>query len=225
MVQAMVRPVVAGVAFTVNPVTGVHDELVISAPWGLGEALVSGRVDPDKFIMRKADSTVLSSRVGSKQHRVVSENGVSRLVETGERERARPTLAHAQRRNSRPPARALPRSRSCGAHLLHRLSGAGIGARPHRSGFLWATVLQPLPAASHQCRRGTAGRRRTASDGAWGRDQPEYEVAPRRTPREYTGFEETGGTNRFIPRVWGQRSTFSQSRYLYRNNLVCSRPP
>lgn len=96
LVQAMVRPVVAGVAFTVNPVTGVHDELVISASWGLGEALVSGRVEPDEFIVRKSDRTVMSSRIGTKQHRVVSKDGVSRLVETGEQERASPTLSLEQ---------------------------------------------------------------------------------------------------------------------------------
>src|SRR5262245_25467590 len=49
LIQRMVQPRAAGVAFTINPVTGVEDELVINSSWGLGEALVSGQIDPDEF--------------------------------------------------------------------------------------------------------------------------------------------------------------------------------
>jgi pyruvate,water dikinase len=48
VVQALLDPVVAGVMFTQNPVTGA-DERVIEASWGLGEAVVAGRVIPDNF--------------------------------------------------------------------------------------------------------------------------------------------------------------------------------
>ena len=64
LVQRMVPAVVSGVAFTTNPVTGA-DEIVVNAAWGLGEALVSGRVDPDEFILRKDDGSVVSSRRGA----------------------------------------------------------------------------------------------------------------------------------------------------------------
>jgi phosphohistidine swiveling domain-containing protein len=98
LVQEMVQSVVAGVAFTINPLTGARDELVISASWGLGEALVSGQVEPDEFRVRKSDGTLLSSGTGSKRYRVVSEDGASRLVETLEEERAKPSLDDAQLR-------------------------------------------------------------------------------------------------------------------------------
>ena len=96
LVQAMIQPVVSGVAFTLNPVTGASDELVINASWGLGEALVSGRVEPDEFRVRKSDGAVLSARIGSKRHRVVSKNGVSSLVETEEHEQEARTLPDEQ---------------------------------------------------------------------------------------------------------------------------------
>lgn len=64
LVQRMVLAGTSGVAFTVNPITGA-DELVINAVRGLGEALVSGRVDPDEFRVAKRDATVLSARRGS----------------------------------------------------------------------------------------------------------------------------------------------------------------
>ena len=64
LVQRMVPAVASGVAFTVNPVSGA-DELVINAAPGLGEALVSGQVDPDEFIVGKRDGLVVSRRLGS----------------------------------------------------------------------------------------------------------------------------------------------------------------
>ncbi|MEI2652491.1 MAG: PEP/pyruvate-binding domain-containing protein [Microthrixaceae bacterium] len=54
VVQVMAPATAAGVLFTVNPVTGAADEMVINATWGLGEALVSGHVTPDKLVVDKA---------------------------------------------------------------------------------------------------------------------------------------------------------------------------
>ena len=64
LVQRMVPAVTSGVAFTINPITGA-DELVVNAGRGLGEALVSGLIDPDEFRISKRDGTVLSSRAGT----------------------------------------------------------------------------------------------------------------------------------------------------------------
>jgi pyruvate,water dikinase len=96
LVQEMIQPIVSGVAFTMNPVTGATDELVINASWGLGEALVSGRVEPDEFHVRKSDGTVLSSSIGSKRFFVASKNGVSTLVETEEQKQEAFTLSNKQ---------------------------------------------------------------------------------------------------------------------------------
>jgi phosphoenolpyruvate synthase/pyruvate phosphate dikinase len=75
LVQHMVPAVTSGVAFTINPVNGA-DELVVNAGRGLGEALVSGRIDPDEFRIRKQDATVLSARSGSSSQ---ESGGVSTL--------------------------------------------------------------------------------------------------------------------------------------------------
>ena len=48
VVQALLDPEVAGVMFTQNPINGA-DERLVEASWGLGEAVVSGRVIPDHF--------------------------------------------------------------------------------------------------------------------------------------------------------------------------------
>jgi rifampicin phosphotransferase len=53
VVQRLVEAQIAGVLFTANPVTGAREEILIDATPGLGEALVSGLVTPDHFVLRK----------------------------------------------------------------------------------------------------------------------------------------------------------------------------
>ena len=53
LVQLMVPSETAGVIFTVNPLTGNKEELVIDAGYGLGEAVVSGKITPDNYIIGK----------------------------------------------------------------------------------------------------------------------------------------------------------------------------
>jgi pyruvate,water dikinase len=64
VVQALVTPDSAGVMFTRNPITGA-DERVIEASWGLGEAVVAGRVIPDHFRL-SASGEVLDRIAGRK---------------------------------------------------------------------------------------------------------------------------------------------------------------
>lgn len=66
LVQEMLQPIASGVAFTINPVTGAADEVVINASWGVGEALVSGRIDPDELVVGKHDGAIRWSRIGDK---------------------------------------------------------------------------------------------------------------------------------------------------------------
>lgn len=62
-VQRMVQSARSGVAFTVDPVTHAHDRIVIEAVRGLGEALVSGQVTPDMYVVDKASLSVLDRTV------------------------------------------------------------------------------------------------------------------------------------------------------------------
>ena len=52
-VQKMVNAKAAGVMFTLNPTTGDLSKVVIEGSWGLGETVVSGSVNPDKFVVDK----------------------------------------------------------------------------------------------------------------------------------------------------------------------------
>ena len=65
-VQKMVNSKAAGVMFTLHPVTGDRSKIVIEASWGLGEAVVSGSVTPDRFVVDKDTLEVLSKEIADK---------------------------------------------------------------------------------------------------------------------------------------------------------------
>jgi hypothetical protein len=71
VVQRMVEASVAGVLFTANPVTGKRRRAVIDASPGLGEAVVSGMVNPDHFVVDTATGTIVERRLGDKRVAVV----------------------------------------------------------------------------------------------------------------------------------------------------------
>ncbi|NUT40079.1 MAG: phosphoenolpyruvate synthase, partial [Thermoactinospora sp.] len=65
VIQQMVDSAVAGVMFTANPVTGRRHEAVIDASPGLGEAVVSGAVNPDRFVVHEGE--ILERHAGDKR--------------------------------------------------------------------------------------------------------------------------------------------------------------
>jgi rifampicin phosphotransferase len=62
----MVEADAAGVMFTANPANGRRHETVVSAAWGLGEAVVGGLVDTDEIVVRPAEGRVASRRTADK---------------------------------------------------------------------------------------------------------------------------------------------------------------
>ena len=66
VIQQMVESEVSGVMFTANPLTGKRSETVIEATFGLGEALVSGRIEPDHYIVDALAGRILERRIGAK---------------------------------------------------------------------------------------------------------------------------------------------------------------
>jgi pyruvate,water dikinase len=65
VVQRMVFPQVSGILFTADPVTGNRNVASVEASFGLGEALVSGLVNPDVFEVR--DGEVVHRAIGAKR--------------------------------------------------------------------------------------------------------------------------------------------------------------
>jgi pyruvate,water dikinase len=66
-VQRMVRARSAGVMFTLNPINGDRSKVVIESTWGLGEPLVAGEVDPDRFMIDKVTFGLLDKSIADKR--------------------------------------------------------------------------------------------------------------------------------------------------------------
>ena len=64
-VQKMIQSVVAGIMFTVNPVTNDKNQIVIEAVWGLGEKIVQGAYTPDHYLVQKQTYKLLQKQVNS----------------------------------------------------------------------------------------------------------------------------------------------------------------
>ncbi len=67
VIQQMIEAKVAGVLFTANPVTGRRRQAVIDASPGLGEAIVSGAVNPDHVVVDTATGEIVTRRLGDKR--------------------------------------------------------------------------------------------------------------------------------------------------------------
>ena len=66
VVQKMVNSDKAGVMFSVNPVTGNEEEIMIECSFGLGEAVVSGSISPDQYIVDKKAEEVKQVNISNK---------------------------------------------------------------------------------------------------------------------------------------------------------------
>jgi rifampicin phosphotransferase len=66
VVQMMISSEVSGVLFTANPLTGHRGETVIDASFGLGEAIVSGQVEPDHYVVNQREMRITSRKLGAK---------------------------------------------------------------------------------------------------------------------------------------------------------------
>ncbi|MBX9568321.1 MAG: hypothetical protein K2X77_05465 [Candidatus Obscuribacterales bacterium] len=67
VIQKQLHSDVAGVGFSVNPLTNDFDEAVITANFGLGESVVAGTATPDTFIVNKETRTIKSKVIGKKE--------------------------------------------------------------------------------------------------------------------------------------------------------------
>ncbi|MEV0325649.1 rifamycin-inactivating phosphotransferase [Micromonospora echinospora] len=95
VVQRMVFPHAAGVLFTADPVTGNRKVATVDASFGLGEALVSGLVNPDVFRVR--DGGIVARTVAAKQRAVHAlPDGGTQEVTIDPQRQEQPALTDAQ---------------------------------------------------------------------------------------------------------------------------------
>jgi pyruvate,water dikinase len=97
IIQKMIFSEVSGVMFTADPTTGARDRMIIESVFGQGEAVVSGRVEPDTYILDKTGPRVLSVRQGRQQFKIVRDpdgGDVEQPLDEGEIDRR--TLSQAE---------------------------------------------------------------------------------------------------------------------------------
>lgn len=71
VIQEMVESEISGITFTVHPVTQDKNQMIIEAGWGLGEAIVSGQVTPDAYVVSKKDNSILDINIAKQEMMIV----------------------------------------------------------------------------------------------------------------------------------------------------------
>ncbi|MFD3418911.1 rifamycin-inactivating phosphotransferase [Streptomyces decoyicus] len=95
VVQQMAFPHAAGILFTADPVTGNRKVATVDAGFGLGEALVSGLVNPDVFTVR--DGEIVAKAIAAKQRAVHAlPAGGTQEVAIDSQRQEQPALTDAQ---------------------------------------------------------------------------------------------------------------------------------
>ncbi len=93
VLQRMAGCDVAGVGFSINPVSGALDEVVLNANFGLGESVVSGEGEVDHLIVDKTSGQLKEARIARKTERVVPAEQGTRAIEVSSEEGERPALS------------------------------------------------------------------------------------------------------------------------------------
>lgn len=81
VVQTMVQSEISGIAFSVHPVTQDRNQLIIEAGYGLGEAIVSGQITPDSYVVTKNPLEIIDKNISTQDRMLIrSANGGSGWV-------------------------------------------------------------------------------------------------------------------------------------------------
>ena len=67
VVQRLINSEKSGILFTANPINGRRDEMLLNSSWGLGEAIVSGDVTPDQWVINKKSEEIVNEYIAVKK--------------------------------------------------------------------------------------------------------------------------------------------------------------
>lgn len=96
LVQALVDATSSAVVFSVNPITGARDEVMITSAWGLGESVVGGSVTPDLFVLKRPGLSVIERQIYAKEVMTVLNEGGTLEAPVPSELRLRPSLDDSQ---------------------------------------------------------------------------------------------------------------------------------
>jgi pyruvate,water dikinase len=87
IVQVMVASEISGVIFTVDPTRATTDRLIIEAVLGQGEAIVSGMVEPDTYVVQREGPRIVNVRLGHQDSKIVrGPDGADQVVDLSREE-------------------------------------------------------------------------------------------------------------------------------------------
>jgi phosphoenolpyruvate synthase/pyruvate phosphate dikinase len=67
VVQKMVQPEVAGVAYTIDPITNNKDRIGVEAVFGLGDVIADGEITPDQYLLNKKDLKIIEKHISPQE--------------------------------------------------------------------------------------------------------------------------------------------------------------
>jgi phosphoenolpyruvate synthase/pyruvate phosphate dikinase len=158
VIQQLVRSDISFIVFTVDPITGNEGHAVISASWGLGEAVVSGMVTPDHIVVGPSGEIVEHS-VGCKELMVIpgdTPGSGTRVVKVPRMLQAVPVMSAAQASEIVGTARSISRRLGYPADLEGGIANGSLylfQVRPITT-LRRQSKLPPVPPAPPRTQRG-----------------------------------------------------------------------
>jgi rifampicin phosphotransferase len=140
VIQEMIHCDVSFVAFAVDPITGDDDAVLITATWGLGEAVVAGMVVPD-LIRVGPCGEIREFRIGAKHQMVIPVDGGVRCVPVPRALQAHPAIDPVMAGEIAATVRAL----SAGLGFPADVEGGLLGSDLH---IFQARPITTLPSSS-----------------------------------------------------------------------------
>jgi pyruvate, water dikinase len=143
-VQQMVRPRAAGVAFTLNPLNGDRSQIAIDASWGFGEAVVSGEVTPDNFLVDKVMGTITRRTISAKtlEYRLTDSDAVT-AVPVSEDRQSVPCLTDDEIAAVARLARRAEKHYRCPQDVEWALEGPDVLLLQSRPETVWSRRANP----------------------------------------------------------------------------------
>ena len=145
VVQRMVDARSAGVMFTRSPLTGDRSVVTIESTWGLGSAVVSGEVTPDRFVIGKITGEISVREISDKhvQH-VPAVGGGTKEMETPNKLRRNPSLSDQEITRLRDIGRKIERHYGSPQDIEWAIDQSGeIFILQSRPETVWSSKEQP----------------------------------------------------------------------------------
>lgn len=80
IVQEMIQSEISGIAFSINPTTNNKNEIIIEGGFGLGEAVVSGKVTPDTYVISKNENKIKSKQIKEQKFKMSKDKGITKCL-------------------------------------------------------------------------------------------------------------------------------------------------